>query len=768
MTDAPEIHSNGFHIKFDITDGQIGFVLPTPIPPCDINMFSRLVSCDPSKRDNNCWNTCISLPLRSKLSNGTAVNGVVAMFSDLHPSLLLFLHRLHCIRFRNMLNDSFIIMRKEILGHGIVKVSHGNDAATWLVVSKKLQSDFIRNDVKLTEISMAFPLDEAGQGCYIPYLEPQPVFAFLPLRTYGLRFIIQGDFALPSSREEVDASSPWNQWLLSQIPDLFLGAKESFCSLPCFQEKPASAISAYMSYIPLIGEVHGFFSGLPKMIILRLRMSSCLLLDIDRAEWIPPCKALRGWDKLARIVLTDELLEEHLGLGFLHRDIVLSDQLASALGIEDYGLKILLQILSSLSVRKNGLKSMGLSWLSEYINVLYIMLQNSDHVPGTSEIERNAIKDLQKIAFIPLSDGSYSSLREGVIWLHSNASNTDFYGENGLKAFPIICTKLRIVDAALFSAASSDMSSMVHDLSDNVRKMLQKVGVRQLSAHEILGTHVLPALSDNRNLVDRTLVIEYFCFVMVHLQSGCPNCFVQRENIMSTLQNRCFILTDHGFKRSTEVPIHFSEKYGCSVNAEKLISGLRIEWHMVDPSYLKHPATLSLSCGPEKWRKFFQELGVTDFLQVLSVEKSMEDILDINDRKLLEDADVTSLGIVVKDWESTELAHLLSLLSNTSYHENCKYVLKMLDKFWESDFYDKVSASCQPQSKGNDLCIRSSFINTLCNTRWVISALDNDLHYPRDLFYDSDKVRMILGASAPYAVPKVSSFSCPLRIDFQN
>lgn len=108
MTDAPEIHSNGFHIKFDITEGQIGFILPTPIPPCDITMFSNLVSGDVNQVDDNCWNTCISLPFRSKLSNGTAMNSVIAMFSDLHPSLLLFLHRLRCIRLRNKIGRAHV------------------------------------------------------------------------------------------------------------------------------------------------------------------------------------------------------------------------------------------------------------------------------------------------------------------------------------------------------------------------------------------------------------------------------------------------------------------------------------------------------------------------------------------------------------------------------------------------------------------------------------------------------------------------------------
>lgn len=50
------------------------------------------------------------------------------------------------------------------------------------------------------------------------------MFAFLPLRSYGFRFILQGDFDLPSSREDVNSDSSWNQWLREEIPLLFLKA----------------------------------------------------------------------------------------------------------------------------------------------------------------------------------------------------------------------------------------------------------------------------------------------------------------------------------------------------------------------------------------------------------------------------------------------------------------------------------------------------------------------------------------------------------------
>ncbi|CAL5402193.1 unnamed protein product [Camellia sinensis] len=52
--------------KFDIIEVQIGFVLPTVISPCDINLFRKLASCDTDKMDTYCWNTYIVLPFKSK------------------------------------------------------------------------------------------------------------------------------------------------------------------------------------------------------------------------------------------------------------------------------------------------------------------------------------------------------------------------------------------------------------------------------------------------------------------------------------------------------------------------------------------------------------------------------------------------------------------------------------------------------------------------------------------------------------------------------
>ncbi|KAK8480690.1 hypothetical protein V6N11_070955 [Hibiscus sabdariffa] len=764
VTDAPEIHSNGFHVKFDISDGQIGFVLPTMVPPCNVDSFKMLLGGDTSHLDNMYWNTCIILPFRSVTSKEKDVNNIVSMFSDLHPSLLLFLHRLQCIVFRNMLNNSFVVMRKEIVGNGIVKVSCGVENMTWFVASQKLQADIIHRDVQITEISIALTLQETD-GCYRPFLDQQPVFAFLPLRTYGLKFILQGDFVLPSSREEVDVDSPWNQWLRSQYPSLFVSAEKLFCSLPCFQENLGKAVSVYMSFVPLVGEVHGFFSSLPRMIISKLRMSNCLILEGDKRKWVPSCKVLRGWTESTRKLFPDSLLHEHLGLGYLDKDIILSDALARALGIQDYGPEVLVQIISSLCQRENGLKHMGLAWISSWLNEFYtISFHSSGQATMNCEIETVLVENLRKIPFIPLSDGTFSSVDEGTIWLHSDAINTGFEGELGLEAFPTLYTKLRFVSPALFSESAVSISYV-----GNITSVLHNIGVQQVSAHEIIKVHILPDIYDERiKTRDKNLMIDYLCFVMIHLQSSCPGCLVEREHIISELRNKAFILTNYGFKRPVDVSVHFSKEFENPVNINRLTNGMDLKWHEVDKTYLKHPASRFLSSGLKKWREFFLEIGVTDFVQVVQLDRSFMDMSHTVLQSLSSDRDLISPGSVVKDWESYELVQLLSLLSTSCNHEGCKYILEILDEFWDGHFSEKATAHCNFKSGGEIKPFRSTFLCKICDIPWVVSSMDDKLHYPNELFHDCDPVRAILGACAPYAVPKVRNEKLVKDIGFKT
>lgn len=755
VTDAPEIHSNGFHVKFDISEGQIGFVLPTLVPSCDVESFKQLVCDETEQVEEHSWNTCIILPFRSKLS-GPAMNSIISMFSDLHPSLLLFLHRLQCIKFRNMLNGSLVVMRKEVIGDGIINVSHGKEKMTWFVMSQTLQAEFIRPDVKSTEISIAFTLKETDDGEYSPRLDQQPVFAFLPLRTYGLKFILQGDFTLPSSREEVDGNSPWNQWLLSEFPGLFVSALKSFCALSCFREHPGKAVAAYMSFVPLEREVHGFFDSLPRLILCKLCVSNCLLVEGNDSKWVPPCKVLRSWDMQARILLPDNLLHDHIGLGFLNRDIVLSDSLAKALGIKEYGPEILLEVMKSICCNENDLKSRGLDWLRSWLSTLYTMLSQS-------KTESALINKLKKIPFIPLSDGSYGAVDEGTIWLQAGAFHTASDGEFGLGSFPDLCTKLRTVSPALFG---TDIGSVDHSLG-----MLEKIGVQKLTAHEIMKLHVLPALTNDRIMIcGKKLLTEYLSFVMIHLQSSCTNCRIEgsRDVIMSELRGKAVIMTSLGCRRPIEVSIHFSREYGSPIDVNKLISPTDLKWHVLDIAYLKHPATERLPSSRDKWREFFKELGVSDFVHVAQVEKGVADIPPPIFKSIMSDGCLISPDSVVRDWESNELVDLLYSVSLIGDCERSKYLLEALDMLWDDNYGNKSTGYCKMIPNDETKFFKSSFTSSINDFKWVASSMDSELHYPKDLYYDCDTVCSILGVSAPYAVPKVRSVKLLNDIGFKT
>jgi hypothetical protein len=770
VSDAPEIHSNGFHIKFDITEGQIGFVLPTTVPPCDIQTFTKLASTD---ADEKIWNTCVVLPFRSKFSEGFSLENIISMFSDLHPSLLLFLHRLQCIKFRNTLNDSSVTMRKQILGDGIVKVLFGQEKMTWFVTSKKLQSSAIRQDVQTTEISVAFTLEEPSEGIYVPRLDPQPVFAFLPLRTYGLKFILQGDFVLPSSREEVDGDSPWNQWLLSEFPNLFVSAEESFCQIPCFSKDVGKGISSFMSFIPLIGEVHGFFSNLPRMIISKLRMSNCLLLDGENYVWVPPCKVIRNWDEQARTLLPENLIKEHLGLGFLRKDIILSDSLARALGIEEYGPKTLIQIISSLCSKENGLKSMGFDWLSLWLNSIHQMSSSADS---------DLVDTLRKIPFVPLSDGKFSCVDDGTIWLYSDTFGTEnefrtlysdtFGTENEYRAefFPKLYAKLRTVNQDLFTTSGGERLDA--STVDNVMRMLLRIGVQKLSAHDIMKVHILPAISDMNNTENSAensdLMTEYMSFVMFHLQSSCSSCKLEREFVISELRSKSIVLTNYGFKRIADVAIHFSKDFKNPIDVDKLIKNTDVEWYEIDKIYLNHPITKLLSNGVQKWRICFQELGVSDFVRVDQIEKPVADIFHLLQNITWEKEMISSESTAV-DWESSELARLLSLLSSTGDHSRCKYLLEILDTLWEHLFSDKVYGYCKINSSGENKPFKSSLMRVLQDSKWISSSIaSNHLNFAKDVFHDCEAVRSILGFRAPYTAPKVKCEKLVKDIGFKT
>ncbi|GJR31104.1 histidine kinase-, DNA gyrase B-, and HSP90-like ATPase family protein [Tanacetum coccineum] len=126
-------------------------------------------------------------------------------------------------------------------------------------------------------------------------------------------------------------------------------------------------------------------------------------------------------------------------------------------------------------------------------------------------------------------------------------------------------------------------------------------------------------------------------------------------------------------------------------------------------------------------KKFLCKLGVSDFVRIVEVKKGV--------------------------WDSQELTHLLSHVSSNGDKEKSKYLLRVLNQLWDSNFGNKP--------------FTSYVINILNGVQWLVSDKDTQLHFPKVLFRDSELVRDILSDTVPYAVPKKSkkSFLGPDKTD---
>jgi hypothetical protein len=183
---------------------------------------------------------------------------------DLEASLLIFLRRLRTIDI-TIIGDGDITTRTKLTrtegdidGQEAVRLSQDDFHLNYLVmrhVADNLPPDEKRDGVTRSELLLAFPLDESDE----PILAPQQVCAFLPIRDYGFKFLIQADFLLIASREDADNSSTWNKALRDQFSKAFVQSVEWF--------NGSSLRYTWPRYLPAAPTSYDFFSPLKRGIL---------------------------------------------------------------------------------------------------------------------------------------------------------------------------------------------------------------------------------------------------------------------------------------------------------------------------------------------------------------------------------------------------------------------------------------------------------------------------------------------------------------------
>eukprot|EP00667_Euglena_gracilis_P009446 EG_transcript_9602 len=320
VSDTPEVHSAGFHFRFDATQGNMGYILPhwldEQAAPA-VELSPAVTRLPPAEL---C--TTIALPLKPSIDAAALMHSLHA----LHPSLLLFLHRIRRLFVHDAAENATTVMERENRPDGVVLVRSNAEEAVWLLVTETLTPppEVLRDGagVGATDISLAFPLaEEAAEGDASSGAPPplQPVFAYLPLRSYGFRFLLNADWIVPSSREDVTENCVWNEWLRAQVPGLFL---EALRRLRRRYESAAGAGDAaalagrVLRFLPLEGEVVGWFRHAAAQIGLAVRNSECLVSS--EGTWTLPCQTLACADDEILDLIPAALLRDTLGCTYLH------------------------------------------------------------------------------------------------------------------------------------------------------------------------------------------------------------------------------------------------------------------------------------------------------------------------------------------------------------------------------------------------------------------------------------------------------------------
>lgn len=165
----------------------------------------------------------------------------------------------------------------------------------------------------------------------------QPLFAYLPLRPYGFRFILQADFEIPVTRQEILYDNPWNEWIKNEMIQLLPEAYSQLQHLPDLLKSslnipneltPIQILIYFLKLIPNRNELDRYFNSFvdKSMKILTGMIQFPVIIEDElgekQTEFISPSQCIFVKDPFIRQILPQGLLISHLNKYYVPEQIV--------------------------------------------------------------------------------------------------------------------------------------------------------------------------------------------------------------------------------------------------------------------------------------------------------------------------------------------------------------------------------------------------------------------------------------------------------------
>lgn len=552
ISDSPEVHSNGFHIRFHAkrqqqtldtsASGGLGYILPFWID------------------DAAAWHdesgTTFVLPLNA--ASRQRVDEISESLLAFEPSVLLFLRRMQELCIVDQVHRQRLHFLKETHAATLARSAtttervqlfsqitrRGNTSTVdaqqqWLVVKRTLHAPaaFGSDSKRTTELAVALPLDSASDSDRPPL---QQVFAYLPLRSYGFRFIVQGDFEVPSSREAIVNGSEWNQWLVSRVPELMQHAVASYVaelrqSIAASNASSTSAeteviarLAHLLALLPFEHEIQAPFRSIVLDTMRAISQTPCLPAQAPTLELVKPVELLDAWDAVqdddVLAVLTRDggrALATTIHKRLLHVELakVLSPAQKTQLQVEKLRASHVLQLLTHAAAQNdvawcvNMLRLLARLWakdrhadllLQELRLIKCFPVQRHEASDGDSDaLHWVSLADVNDALFLP-------TVRESDQAPHAHEATEGFYGD------------LHVLHDAFAAAVS--------ELPDTRTFLLTRVKLKTIVDHDLIAHHVLPELvrlassSTSRSVEALNAAQQYVAFLASHVRRCGSEC----------------------------------------------------------------------------------------------------------------------------------------------------------------------------------------------------------------------------------------------------
>ncbi len=739
VTNEPHIYSRGFRFKFKRKDekDKLGFIIP--------HWLDEI----PNYVDQTLTN--IVLPLREDIKEE------ILKFKDLEPTIILFLNKLKVIEVFNKIEGSISkITRKDPNGH--VEIEHAKGSENWLLLKKNIKDppkEEKREGISESELILAYPLKPEGTA---NTSNKQKIFAYLPTRGHGFKFIIQADFLVPSNREDIRKDKPWNKWIRNNIPSAFMNSLKKFKTDPNLSK-------TYYNFIPLVGDISDdFFEPTAKQIINKLRNVECMLTE--SGTWAKPSKIFYA-DKNFRNLISNDDCKKAFSQEYLNKGVVVKREILKALKVKDFSLKHLLVCLNN----KELVKAKDNKWFTE----LYAFLNEQ-------ELSKEQIDHIKQLRIFQLKNGQLASLSEGPIFFPL-AKRQEYGFEN----------ELRIIKSKGYKEDEK--------IAKSAEEFLKSIGIRKASPYEIIEEHILPIYeNDSWKEKSNKELHGYVRYIRDNLDSyqkekvkpdrhGKSPMLIDRE---LTRLKKCLRIRVQPNDKDEEVyklpqDLYLMKDYGTELDLKKLLRGIE-GIHFIHNQYIsKYQAQLQKKTKKktrkkiekkvnpqiERWKDFFLKIGVKECLIVKKdpdseeyegaryagnrvTKKIVYEHLKKDSIWKDEKWKETEYQYYIRDdWLCHDFEKIVNKIESHNEVEKGKIYKALLQMFVNNWDYYKKYLTCKyfyrfyHQAGWSSKETPSTFLLTLKKNSWVPTENDK-LVRPDELFQAKPEIKSVLGDTVDY------------------